>query len=134
MTEDSEAPKLHVDADWKAEAEAEKQRLAQEQEAQEAETGQGGGGGKLPEANFETLISTLATQALMAMGAIADPMSGQRFLHLDLARHHIDMLNVVHEKSKGNLSEEEDKLLASTLYELRQRYIETVKAQREANQ
>ena len=132
MTEDSEAPKLHVDADWKAEAEAEKLRMVQQQEAQEAEAAEGDGG-DLPAANFETLVSTLATQALMAMGAIADPMSGQRFLHLDLARHHIDMLNILHEKSKGNLSEEEDKLLAGTLYELRQRYIETVKAQREAN-
>jgi len=66
----------------------------------------------------------MATQALFAMGAVPDPRTGQRITHLDLARHHIDMLTVIERKTKGNLSEEEEKLLVATLYELRNTYIQ----------
>ena len=58
------------------------------------------------------------------MGAIPDPRTGQRMQNLDLARHHIDMLSVIEEKTKGNLSDEETQMLTQTLYELRQRYIQ----------
>lgn len=125
MTEDSKTPKIHIDSDWKAEARAEKQKLAEQANASgQAEAPGGTGPGGLPPANFETLLSTLATQALFAMGAIPDPRTGQRVAHLDLARHHIDMLGVVEEKTKGNLSEQESNSMATTLYELRQRYVQ----------
>lgn len=120
---DQDAPKIQVDSDWKAEAQAEKQRLAKQSEGDESDAG-AMGAGKIPEANFQTLISTMATQALFAMGAIPDPRTGQRVAHLDLARHHVDMLAVIEEKTKGNLSDEEQKLLASTLYDLRNTYIQ----------
>lgn len=120
---DQDAPKIQVDSDWKAEAQAEKQRLAKQSEGDEGDAG-AMGAGKIPEANFQTLISTMATQALFAMGAIPDPRTGQRVAHLDLARHHVDMLAVIEEKTKGNLSDEEQKLLASTLYDLRNTYIQ----------
>ena len=125
MSEERESPKLHIDSDWKAQAQAEKQKLAAQSKAGEA-GGQpgGGGGGGMPAANFETLVSTMATQALFAMGAIADPRTGESHQHLDLARHHIDMLTVLEEKTKGNLSEEEATLLAGTVYELRMRYVQ----------
>lgn len=122
-------PKLHIDSDWKAQARAEKEKLAQKTQSKadtpgagQAKPGQAPGG--MPPANFETLISTMVTQALFAMGAIADPRTGQRTAHLDLARHHIDMLSVIEEKTKGNLSEEEANMLVGTLYELRSRYIQ----------
>ena len=125
MTEDSKTPKIHIDSDWKTEARAEKQKLTEQAKASgQTEAPDGSGAGGLPPANFETLLSTLATQALFAMGAIPDPRTGQRVAHLDLARHHIDMLGVVEEKTKGNLSEQESNSLATTLYELRQRYVQ----------
>jgi hypothetical protein len=131
MAEDG--PKIHIDSDWKAQAQAEKQRLAEKSKAAPAAgkpgaTGAGapggGGGGGLPPANFETLVSTMVTQALFAMGAIPDPRTGQRMQHLDLARHHIDMLTVLEEKTKGNLTEDEANMLGGALYELRTRYIQ----------
>ena len=64
-------------------------------------------------------MSTMVTQALFAMGAIADPRTGQRFQNLDLARHHIDMLGVLQEKTKGNLDDEEAKMIDQTVQELR---------------
>jgi uncharacterized protein DUF1844 len=144
-----EAPKIIVDDDWKAQAQAEKQKLAEQAKArQEASkparstdastpgdpaAATGGGGrdrGQMPEASFETLISTMTTQALFAMGAIPDPQTGQRMAHLDLARHHIDMLGVIEEKTKDNLSKEEADLLANTMYELRNRYVQLTMSQR----
>ncbi|MFP4144234.1 MAG: DUF1844 domain-containing protein [Phycisphaeraceae bacterium] len=137
--EDQQQPKIHIDSDWKAQAQAEKERLAEQarQRARkqqpvggEEAPGTGAGGQGMPPANFETLVSTTATQALFAMGAIADPRSGQRFQNLDLARHHIDMLGVLEEKTQGNLTEEEEQMLATTLYELRTRYVQLASAGR----
>ena len=121
---EKEEPKLHIDTDWKAQARAEKEKLAEKAKAEQAK-GPGAGGaprgpGGMPAANFETL----------AMGAIPDPRTGQRMQHLDLARHHIDMLGVLEEKTKGNLTEEEANLLAGTLYELRTRYVQMAGAAR----
>lgn len=130
MSEQDEAPKIHVDDDWKSQAQAEKQKLVDQARESEASGAAGGPGAadasgrRMPEANFETLLSTMATQALFAMGAIPDPTTGQRVAHLDLARHHIDMLNVLEEKTKDNLSEEESQMLTQTTYELRSRYIQ----------
>jgi hypothetical protein len=137
MADEKQAPKIHIDSDWKAQAQAEKQKLAEKAKAESPKAGGAGkaaagaaGAGGLPPANFETLVSTMVTQALFAMGAIADPRSGQRFQNLDLARHHIDMLSVLEDKTKNNLSEDETKLLAASLYELRSRYIQLANAAR----
>jgi hypothetical protein len=133
MSDQDEGSKIHIDSDWKAQAQAEKQKLAEQDKAGDAGApgGAGAGGpGAMPPATFESLVSTMATQALFAMGAIPDPRTGQRMQHLDLARHHIDMLGVLEEKTKGNLSEEESKMLSGTTYELRSRYIQLSSASR----
>lgn len=134
MAEDQnqeQTPKIHVDSDWKAQARAEKEKMAKQaaekaKPAASAAQGQKAAGqpGGMPPANFETLISTMATQALFAMGAIPDPRTGQPQMHLELARHHIDMLSVIEDKTKNNLSEEETSMITGTLYELRSRYIQ----------
>ncbi len=126
MTE--ETPKIQIDGDWKVEAQAEKKRLAEQE--QTGDSSSSGGEGQMPPATFEALVSTMATQALFAMGAIADPRTGQRVPHLDLARHHIDLLTVIEEKTKGNLTEEEENLLTTTLYDLRNSYIQVSTAAR----
>ena len=136
MADGDEIPKIHIDSDWKAQAQAEKAKLAAESKASggaasgDGAGAMGGGPGEMPPANFETLLSTFITQALFAMGAIPDPQTGQPALHLDLARHHIDMLSVLEEKTKNNLSEDESKLLSGALYELRSRYVEVAQASR----
>ncbi|QNN20758.1 DUF1844 domain-containing protein [Planctomycetales bacterium ZRK34] len=120
----NESPKLHIDSDWKAQAQAEKQKLAAEAEAQGAAQG---GPGELPPADIKTLISTMVSQALLYMGAIPEPSSGQRILHLDLARHNIDMLGVLEDKTTGNLSDEEQQLLTQAIVELRASFVELSK-------
>lgn len=86
--------------------------------------GQRQGRGEMPPANFRTLVSSTVTQAMFALGMIPDPETGRRVAMLDMARHHIDMLGVVEEKTKGNLDDEESKLLATSLYELRMNYVQ----------
>ena len=139
-----EAPKIQIDSDWKAEAQREKERLAQQARAREAEAKAkaqgpaaapgakpGAASRQLPPASFETLMAQLATQALMYMGGYADPRTGEPMLELDIARHHIDILSVLEEKTKGNLTEDEAHSLASTLYELRGRYVQVANAARQ---
>lgn len=119
----ADQPKIHIDSDWKAEAQKEKQRLAEQEQQKASAAGPAGAPGDMPESPFEFLVSTMATQALFAMGAIPDPATGQRIAHLDLAKHHIDMLGVIEDKTKGNLTPQEAELLQGTLYELRQQFI-----------
>lgn len=132
MAEDG--PKIHIDSDWKAQAQAEKAKLAEKSKAAPKPGAPGGGGaggaGGMPPATFETLISTMVTQALFAMGAIPDPRTGQRMQNLDHARYQIDLLGVLEEKTKGNLTEDETNLLSSAVYELRTRYIQLLSAAR----
>lgn len=149
-----EAPKLHIDTDWKSQARAEKEKLAQQAQAKQApqsapapgtvagaagaqgpddligdEEGTAAEGGRgMPPADFKTLVSTMVTQALFALGAIPDPQTGQRMAHLDLAAHHIDMLTVIEQKTKGNLDAEEAALIGQAVRELRSHFLELSKA------
>ncbi len=131
--------KIHIDSDWKEQAQAEKQRLVDQQKQAEESTPGGAAAaaakgklGEMPPASFETLMGTLISQALFAMGAIPDPATGQRIAQLDLARHSIDLLTVLEEKTKGNLSDEESTTLSGALYELRNRYVEISNSARTA--
>ena len=121
------APKIIVDDDWKAQAQAEKERLSAEEVAPPAGD-DAQGQRQMPEASFEVLISSMVTQAMFALGAIEDPATKKRYLDLDLAKHHIDMLTVLEEKTKGNLSDDEAKLLDQALYESRMHYVQVANA------
>jgi len=129
MSEESPPPKLHVDADWKAHAQAEKERLAREEMTKsetEAKTGPGAkpSGQALPEASFQSLVGVLASQAMMGLGTMKDPQSGGVIVDLDGSRFSIDLLGVLEEKTKGNLTEPEAEDLRQLLRELRSRYVQ----------
>jgi len=120
------APELIVDSDWKNQAQAEKDRLA-EQEAKHPEKSKGRGApgpGELPPADFQTLVGMLATQAIMYLGGIADRQTGQAIFDPEYSRHMIDLLATLQEKTKGNLSKDEELDLTQLLHELRARYVE----------
>ena len=132
--------KIVVDEDWKAQAEAEKQKLAEKEKSAAApaaplgaapeEGGEAEGRERaLPPASFATLVSSIVTQALFAVGAIEDPHTGHRYLDLGLAKHHIDTLAVLEEKTKGNLTDQEKRLLDAALYEIRMAYVQAAQSQ-----
>jgi Domain of unknown function (DUF1844) len=75
------------------------------------------------EINFSTFVMGLSTQALMHLGEIADPEAPEG-PDLPAAKHMIDLLGILREKTTGNLEPAEEQLLSSMLYDLRMRYVE----------
>ena len=73
---------------------------------------------------FENLVRMLGQNAAMVLGAYADPRTGQPVIDPDAARELIDMLDALHEKTKGNLASEEDNLLLDLLGKLKLTYVE----------
>lgn len=73
---------------------------------------------------FENLIRMLGSNAAMVLGAYADPRTGQPVIDPEAAREFIDMLDALHEKTKGNLAPEEDTLLLDLLGKLKMTYLE----------
>ena len=119
-----ETPKIHIDADWKAEAQKEKERLAAEEKSKSKETGGGKGPSDLPEPSFQALLGILASQALMGLGTMVDPQSRGVVIDLEGSRFSIDLLEMLEEKTKGNLSEDEASELRQVLNELRARFVQ----------
>jgi hypothetical protein len=81
----------------------------------------------LPEINFASFIFSLSTSALLHFGEITDPISNKKERNLPLAKQTIDLLGMLQEKTKGNLSKDEEELLDSILFNLRMKYVEEAK-------
>ena len=73
---------------------------------------------------FENLVRMLGSNAAMVLGAYADPRTGQPVIDPEAARELIDMLDALHEKTKGNLAPEEDTLLLDLLGKLKMTFLE----------
>jgi len=132
----ADKPKLIIDSDWKSQAQAEKEKLAAK-EAEKAKAappsaigGAPAGGGatgekaQLPPADWQALLGTLVSQTLMYMGAYPDPETGQAIVSLEYAKFHIDLLDVLLQKTTGNLTPQEESDLKNVVSELRMRYVE----------
>lgn len=77
-----------------------------------------------PPATFEFLIHTLFTQALMALGRIPNPITKQSLRNPATAKHFIDTLAMLEQKTAGNLSKDEGRLLEEIQHQLRMLYME----------
>ena len=77
----------------------------------------------LHEINFSNFILSLSTSVLIQLGEIQDPISKQSAKQLPLAKQTIDLIGMLREKTKGNLSPDEAKILDAILYDLRMRYV-----------
>lgn len=115
MTEENE-PKIIVDDDWKS-------QVAQEKEQIESNRQQDDPQSEIPEASFALLVTTFATQALSAMGFVPNPATGKPDPNKPLAKHFIDSLSVLQEKTTGNLTAEESELLNDSLHQLRMAFV-----------
>jgi len=137
---EQEEPKLVIDSDWKEQVAKEKEQAA---EAPSEPVSENDGATKEdiaesvsqaseaasptqqapPPASFEVLISMLFTQAMMMLGQMPDPTSGKAEINKPFAKHYIDTLDMLSEKTKGNLSDEEAKMLSEALHALRMMYV-----------
>ncbi len=77
----------------------------------------------LPEINFATFIISLNASALVHLGVIDDPATGKKVKNLPMGKQTIDILGLLEEKTKGNLSKEEENLMKNILYDLRIIYV-----------
>lgn len=84
----------------------------------------------LPSVTFSNFVISFASTAMVHLGAAPDPDTGARAADLPLARHTIDALGMLEEKTRGNLDADEQKLLASVLAELRTKFVEAARAAR----
>jgi hypothetical protein len=141
-----EKPSLHIDTDWKRQAQEEKKRLAEEEARKARESAaapvspatpppagapRGVGApraptapprGEMPPANFTELVQTLLTQILFYLGDLTT-RDTEPSVNLDMAKHQIDVLAVLEEKTRGNLNDDEKRILDTALYETRMRYV-----------
>ena len=101
-----------------AEQEKEDAKIKQ-QEASSQEQDQGP-----HEIDFSTFVMSLASSAFYHLGDMPDPMTGQKEQNLPAVRQTIDILSMLHQKTKGNLDAQEDKLLGQLVYELQMKYVE----------
>ena len=81
-----------------------------------------------PPVDFHTFVLSLGSSALLHLGEIENPNDGVSQKDLPLAKHTIDILVMLEEKTKGNLSTAEERLMESLLYDLRLRYVEAMKS------
>ena len=80
-----------------------------------------------PEINFSTFVVSLSTQALMHLGEISNPGTGNVEKDLPVAKQMIDIVGMLKDKTRGNLDNGEEKLIVDILFDLRMRYVEAVK-------
>ena len=81
----------------------------------------------MPEVTFMAFIMSLNTSAMFHLGDIADPETGEKLIDLSLARHAIDTLVLLQEKTKGNLDSDEGEMLKNILYDVKMRFVQVVK-------
>jgi hypothetical protein len=132
MSQDpSQERKIIIDEDWKAQVEREREEARSQSEQVEPQPTQSPDASgsepldysQLPPPSFSFLVSSLAAQAMSALGQLPDPVSGKPEIRLPLAQHHIETLAMLEEKTKGNVTEVEAGQLEGTLHDLRMLYV-----------
>jgi hypothetical protein len=122
MAQDKDQPnekKIIIDEDWKAQVQAEREQTPRAEQTTATRSKH-----PLPPATISFLFTTLATQALIALGALPHPATNQVEKDLDQAKLFIDTLGALEEKTKGNLTQDEKRQLDAILFDLRMQFIE----------
>jgi len=116
--------KIIIDEDWKQQARKEKEVLSVQEESEKKPTPPQDKRSRdpLPPGNFAALVSMLVTQALFALGVL-EVEGRHREPDLDMAKYNIDMLETLEAKTKGNLTDQEQKVLEDTVSQVRMAYV-----------
>lgn len=127
----SDEKKIIVDEDWKTRVAAEREALDRQQHGApdgdaatpvEAES-DSSAYPAMPPASFEMLVTTLVTEAMIGLGQLPHPMTQQLHRDVEQARYAIDMLDMLEQKTRGNLSAIEERFLRETLHQLRMAFV-----------
>ena len=125
MTQDPEK-KIIVDEDWKTQVQREREAALKGSGAEPPQPAATAPQPELPPASLTYLASSLYYQASMFLGLMPNPASGKLEKDLPVAKHSIDMLEVLQQKTEGNRTPEESEDLEAMLYQLRMAYVQTV--------
>jgi hypothetical protein len=125
--------KIIIDEDWKSQVQAEKEAAMKA-----SPPGDAGGAAvsdsspassaedvPMPPASFELLLSMLATEALVSLGQIPHPATGTVHIQRNQAKYLIDLIGVIKDKTKGNLTPGEEQLIDTLLHQLRMVFVDT---------
>lgn len=112
--------KIIIDEDWKSKVDAEREE--QQKQPAEPETPPQAEP-PLPPATLDFLISSLAMQAMVALGVMVNPITEKAEAHLDQAKHFIDTVDMLREKTEGNRTPEETAMIDNLLHELRMTFL-----------
>jgi len=125
--------KIIIDEDWKARAQAEKEELARKQKEKQAqgETAKETDGpahrrGPLPPPSLLLLATSLAMQATVSLGLVSDSSGDKPVTDLEQAKHFIDTISLLYEKTEGNRTADETAALDDLLHQLRLSYVMAV--------
>ena len=121
--EEKSEKKIIVDEDWKTEVKKDKENLTTKEETeQQPQEQQAPASQAFPEGDFAALVSMLATQALYALGML-QLEEQKKEPDLNLAKYNIGMLDTLEQRTKGNLTEQEQVILSNTLSQVRMAYV-----------
>lgn len=118
-----EPVKKRVDESWKEQVDQEKHAPGTAAEPSAVSPASRKPSDDLPEARFDLFLSGLAMDALIALGDIPHPTTRKSATNLPHGRYLIDLLGILEEKTRGNLTADEERLLKDSLYQLRMRYL-----------
>ena len=114
----------NIDESWKNSVETEKVHIFGQDAGEERSVGEADDADAGEELNFSNYVASLGFQALIFMGEIPNPVTQQVEKNLAQSKFLIDTLVLLREKTKGNLTDAEDKLLNGSIYELQMKFIE----------
>jgi len=120
MTDDSAEKKIIVDEDWKSQVESDRDDLRQA--GPEVASPSSDPAASIPAPTFESLVVSIATQAMGCLGQMADE-EGNPIIDLEMGKHMIDTLAVLEEKTKGNLTSAEASMLENVIHQLHMHYV-----------
>ncbi len=127
----ADEPAIFIDEDWKAQVQREKEQAAQAEpeglpasvEPADAVLADSEVEEENPPASLETLVASLATQAMLSLGLVPQRGQEQVYIDLDSAKYAIDMLGILRDKTKGNLTPQEEGTLLQAISEMEEVYI-----------
>lgn len=122
MTAEPDEKKIIVDEDWKSQVETDREDQRHTEQEGAAESSE-----PIPAPTFESLVVSIATQAMGCMGQMADE-KGNPIVDLEVGKHMIDTLTVLEEKTKGNLTTEEASMLENIMHQLHMFYVSVTAA------
>jgi len=124
----SDEKKIIIDEDWKSQVQAEREAAKQQPQPAAGEQSKVGDSAQMPPASLEMLITTLVTEAMISLGQIPHPHSGESVFHPQQAKYLIDTIEVLREKTQGNVTPDETEMMDQLLHQLRMAYVQLTAA------